>query len=99
MKMTKLADKTFKSAMVREGSWGSDDIGTHKSTMTLYSMDDERGRGLIEWDIPSLETVVEIGLSFDIRRNLLDYDGTFSLPKQAVELIREAGFTVGEEFE
>ena len=96
--MLKLAEVTFKAEMIREGSWGQQDLGKHQSTMTLYAGDGP-GEAFIEWDIPSLEQTEEIGLTFDVERNLLDYDGVFSLPKEAIALLRKQGFKVGDEFE
>lgn len=98
MSMTKIAETTFTASMIREGSWGANDVGTHQSTMTLYGTT-VPGHAFIEWDIPSLDEVVEIGLNFDVQHNLLDYDGTFSLPREAVALLRANGFTVGTDFE
>lgn len=93
--------KTFTAQLVREGSWGSSAIGEHESTMNLYIYPDLRG--YIEWDIASIDTVEEIGLIFelDADRNLVltDYDGVFSLPAQAIELLREAKVIVNQEFE
>ena len=59
--------------------------------------------GFIEWDIPSLHYTEEIGLWFEIdkdgKRTLSDYDGVFSLPSEAIALIRKNGVEVGVEFE
>lgn len=93
--------KTFTAALHYEGSWGSRDAGTHDSTMALHLHTDDTGR--IEWEIPSLDEYVEIGLRFEISatgaRSLAEYDGTMSLPFQAVELMREAGIAVGNDFD
>lgn len=93
--------KTFTAQLVREGSWGSSALGEHESTMELVIHSDLTG--YIEWDIPSIDTVEEIGLTFelDADRNLVltDYDGVFSLPAPAIELLREAKVIVTEEFE
>jgi hypothetical protein len=80
--------------MVLEGSWGAQQMGTHASTMRLFIWDGQAGRGAIEWDIPGLERVEEIGLTWDNDRNIIDYDGVFSIPREAVEFLREQGFTV-----
>jgi hypothetical protein len=82
-------------AMITEGSWGSRSVGTHASTMTLYA---DGPHYMIEWDIPRLETTEHIGLTFE-HKTLIDYDGVFSLPRQAITLLRNAGFTVPAEFE
>lgn len=84
-------------AMVMEGSFGATDIGKHESTMELF-VTDNRDSGVIEWDIPSLERTECIGLTFE-REELVDYDGVFSLPKEAVNFLRNNGFVVPSEFE
>lgn len=86
--------KRFVSLVTRETSFRADVIGEGQSEMTLTV---EGDRGCIEWDIPNLGEFAEIGLIFE-GRELHDYDGVFSLPAEAIELIEEAGFTVGEEF-
>lgn len=97
----KVAEKTFEAELVYEGSWGSRDAGKHVSTMTLYF--NKNNTGFIEWDIPALDDVENIDLTFELdlygKRTLTDYDGVFSLPKEAVELLRENGIIVTEEFE
>lgn len=86
--------KRFTSLITRETSFRTDVIGEGQSEMTLTV---EGEQGCIEWDIPNLGEFAEIGLTFE-GRELVDYDGVFSLPVQAIELIEEAGFTVGDDF-
>ena len=38
-------------------------------------------------------------LWFDNNMNLTDYDGVIELPKEVIQVIRDLGFYVGEEFE
>lgn len=71
-------------------------LGQHESTMELYQ--NEPNRYWIEWDIPTLEESYEIGIWCE-NGVLEDYDGLFSLPKQAIELLRAHGITVPGEFE
>ena len=96
-----IASNTFTSALIEEGSWGERDIGTHASTMELFDYTDEPTRGLIEWDIPSIEGTEHIGLWYELRdgvRHLCDYDGVCSLPREAVALLERTGIVVDEEF-
>jgi len=104
--MKQIATKTFKSSLIMEGSWGVQLLGEHESVMALYVTADGK-RGFIEWDVPDLEELTEIGLWFDqddeapdpsIHSVLTDYDGVMSLPKQAVEILEQVGIYVGEEF-
>lgn len=94
--MTTLIDKmTFNAELVWEGSWGERSAGKHESTMELHL---SKGGYFIEWDIPDLEATETIGLEFD-GKELTDYDGVMSLPREAIALIRKNGFVVGKDFE
>ena len=93
--MQKIAEKAFVAELISEGSWGSRDFGKHKSTMTLYA---EGAHYFIEWDIPDLEQTEEIGLTFE-HKTLTGYDGVFNLPREAISLLRNAGFHVPKDFE
>ena len=79
MKFEQVGSTTFTKALIMHGSWGHREIGTHPSTMTLFLAPDNM-RGGIEWDIPALDRIEEIGLWFDENRNLVDYDGVMALP-------------------
>ena len=63
--------------------------------MELY---DDNGRYFIEWDIPGMETTEYIGIERE-DMVLTGYDGVFEIPVEAIELLRENGFTVPKEFE
>jgi hypothetical protein len=64
-----------------------------KCTMELYFYKDNTG--FIEWDIPNLGMTECIGLTFDIdvkgKRTLVDYDGIFAIPDQAMDLLEKHG--------
>ena len=94
--MSILGAKTFTSNINKETSYGSNSMGVQSSTMELHSTDDPT-YCFIEWDLPDLEETVTIGIWLE-EKALSEYDGVFSLPIQAVELLREFGITVGEEF-
>ena len=81
--------------LVSEGSWGSRSVGKHPSTMILYAGPNSY---MIEWDIPALETCEHIGLTFE-HKTLTDYDGVFSLPREAIKFLRKQGFRIPREFE
>lgn len=76
--------------LVIGNSFGSTDLGSHASTMELWC-----SKGgvpeMIEWDIPSLEETEHIGLVFD-GKILIDYDGIFSMPDEAIELLEGLGY-------
>lgn len=94
--MNEIKIKTFESEIFRERSISPnlEPLGKAKSTMTLRMSNDEH-TGYIDWEVEyengdyGYET---IGLWFDNQRCLTDYDGVFSLPKEAIELLEECGY-------
>lgn len=98
--MKQVATKTFKSSLIMEGSWGERSLGEHESVMALYVTEDGR-RGFIEWDVPDLEELTEIGLWFEVYGDetvLTGYDGVMSLPAEAAKMLEETGIFVSAEF-
>lgn len=90
----------FMSPINQEGSWGQRTLAENtRCVMDLYFYRDSLG-GFIEWDIPDLDMGEEIGLGFEIDRNgkrtLTDYDGVFSLPDQAMDLLEKNGVDCAE---
>jgi len=101
-----LIDKIeFATNIVREYSSSPtpDQLGNHTCTMELYGYKDGPLRYCIEFDIPTLDESVEYGIWCEYNASgnpeLVDYDGGFSLPAEAVSLLRKNGITVPEEFE
>ncbi|MCC6887757.1 MAG: hypothetical protein IT536_04405 [Hyphomicrobiales bacterium] len=93
-KETLIGNLEFMSPINQEGSWGERNLARRtKSTMDLYFYADNTG--FIEWDIPKLGMTEHIGLVFEItpdgKRVLVDYDGVFSLPDQAMDLLETHG--------
>lgn len=86
--------------MVSQGSWGARSVGTHASTMELWRYPDQPGYAFIEWDIPGLDEVEHIGITWeepaDGRRVVTDYDGVMDIPREAVDFLRAQGFDVSE---
>jgi hypothetical protein len=77
-------------------------LGVHNCSMELF-MDEDARAGAIEWifrpvDSPDEEDSVSIGVWFDKDKNLTDYDGVFSLPAQAIDLLQDAGYHVPPDF-
>ena len=95
--MKKVLTKEFVSPIVRQTFSGSMLSGTGECTMIL-TVDGDRGS--IEWDIPNLGEFAEIGLRFGGGELLavVGYGVATWLPSEAIELIEEAGFKVGDEF-
>jgi hypothetical protein len=98
MAFTSIKTSKFNVKLIEEGSWGHRDLGKSDCEMDLR-VNKDKTSGCIIWnytrDGHADETV--IGLTFEAGA-LIDYDGTFSLPAEAVSLMESAGFTVGEDF-
>jgi hypothetical protein len=93
--MTKIAEKEFVSVLTLETSMSATPtkLGKHTSTMTLYGFELDPNYFFIEWDIPTLDEVENIGIwCEDGTKELRDYDGVFELPLEAIELLQENGF-------
>ena len=75
--------------------------GDMRSEMELFQDGDKAPR-MIEWCVYNknndYEFVEHIGLWFD-GKTLVDYDGVFELPKEAIKLIRKSGYSVPKHFE
>jgi len=97
--MQKLDTKTFIAEIVSETSLSPvpTKLGTHESTMDLYYSSAMDHYYYIEWDIPGLDIVEQIGLWCEIgTKKIIDYDGVFTLPNEAIELLKENGFDISE---
>ena len=102
--MSQLIDTVeFYAPIVREYSSTPkpDDLGAHTSTMELHKINEFQY--CIEWDIPDIDESVEFGIWCAPNaigdKILVDYDGAFSLPAQAIELLRSNGVIVPKDFE
>lgn len=89
-----LASKALEGRIYNVSGSVAASIGVHKSTMELYKYQDTY---FIEWDAPTADFTTNIGLTI-IDNTLEDYDGIYSLPHPAIDLLREAGIIVSEEF-
>ena len=102
----------FESGITRETSMSPilEDLGNAKCTMELFTdvgTIQRNGEGRIEWIVEFLdekgeldgdEEVEYIGVWFE-KKTLTEYDGVFSLPTQAIQLLRKVGIRVPREFE
>jgi len=90
----------FTSPIVREHSMlaHADPLGTHKCKMTLMksrNVDARFDYYFIEWEIPTLDEYVEIGIMTKTgTKKVVDIDGVFELPREAVALLKKNGFNV-----
>jgi hypothetical protein len=72
-------------------------LGERKNIMTVYGYDSP---SFIEWIVEASpsndyddEIVEEIGMEFE-GMTLVDYDGVFEFPKQAIPLMEELGYNM-----
>ena len=93
--MKPIATLEFEAELVREYSAipAVESLGPRRQRMTLYLQDE--GHGLIEWDAGDDGEGAAIGLIFEGRR-VVEYDGVFELPMQAVKLLEAAGYDAAE---
>lgn len=91
----KTLDKiTFRSPVGIDNGYTNTPQGDNDSTMELLAYDN--GAFAIEWDIPSLDETILIGIWVDVRKKVIEYDGVFELPAQAVLLLYKNGFDASE---
>jgi hypothetical protein len=93
--MNKIAEKELVCELVLETSMCGEPtkLGKHESTMVLYGFDDDPDYYFIEWDIPTLNEVENIGIWCEEgTKELRDYDGVMCLSQEAIELLKENGF-------
>jgi hypothetical protein len=89
----------FKSHLVLETSYKSNDIGEHFNQMELR-VHDHGKTGCIIWNYgvkAADEDETVIGLWFNGNKELEDYDGVYSLPKEAITLLRSNGYDLDED--
>lgn len=91
---------TFESPVTLEGTWGERQLADKaKSKMEFWQHD--YLSGYIDWDIPDLDMGDSIGVTFEAdaktgKRTLVDYDGVFSIPDQAMDLLERNGIDCAE---
>ena len=94
-----IATKSFTAELVEEYSAvpTATSLGVHFNKMDLYVADPDFGNMII-WNYgrkAADEDETVIGLGFDGKK-VTDYDGVFELPKEARELLIEAGYDLTE---
>lgn len=93
LKIKKIVEKKFKSKVVLETVYGVvDDYGEQDNTMTLMRVNNNL---MIEWVVGDELDYSSIGITA-VGHDVVDYDGVFEIPKEAIELLQEAGFNTKE---
>lgn len=95
--MKKIKTLHFKSILNEDTGYVNRYLGYFDQEMTLYKGNYDSREDIwhyeIEWYIEEADRVAHIGLSVQKGR-LIDYDGVFELPKQAVKLLRSVKIVV-----
>ncbi len=91
---TKIDTLKFESPINKENSFRQWNLSPKTtSIMELWYYKDNTA--FIEWIIEELDLVEGIGLTFEIdpkgKRTLVDYDGVFAIPDQAMDLLERNG--------
>lgn len=89
----------FKSPINLDSSFGCRPVAKRAaSEMRLFFFRD--GTGAIEWDVPHYDLHEFIGLTFEYdvggKRTLTEYDGVFTIPDQAMDLLEKHGVDCAE---
>lgn len=85
----------FTSPLVSESSFYTQDLGIHDCTIEFGVVEGKSGQGWLELSsvFNGQEGVYqEMGVWFDASQNLIDYDGCFELPKEAIVLLESLGY-------
>lgn len=100
--MKSIGKSEFKNKIVREYSFGHvKALGEAKCVMELLSDESDDTYFQIVWDIEFSdggedEIVIGIWTDDDDVRKVVDYDGVFSLPEEAIKLLEDKGFDTTE---
>lgn len=91
-----LAEKKFKTRVVSETAYGINaDYGVREQTMKLIQYPKNL---VIEWFVGDEKEPIDeaiIGIT-TIGKKVIDYDGVFELPSQAIQLLNEYGLDTKE---
>ena len=79
----------FEAHCKLEGTWGERKLGKRQCSLEVF--DHENGKNLMIEFIAG-EDCEHIGLSYDDNKNIYDYDGVFSVPVQAIDMLNELGY-------
>lgn len=88
----------FMSPINMENSFGSHNLSKNTESEMDYYLHDGGKTGAIEWIVDECDLCEGIGLWFDFdkdgKRTLVDYDGVFAIPTQALDLLEKHGVDV-----
>ena len=88
--MKSLKKIEFDAECYLEGSWGSRSLGRRNCSLEIFSFDK---KDYIQIEFCAGEDVEHIGIWYNENtREILDYDGVFSVPQEAVDMLKGMGF-------
>jgi len=89
-----IAEKTFRKKVWSETAYSRRPIGLCDNKMTLIGV---KGQYLIQWEVENedYEDEVDIGI-WTVHNKVVEYNGVFEIPVEALELLRENGFDTTE---
>lgn len=88
--MNSLGKMNFTATCYLAGSWGSKPLGERECSVELFDF----GKNSAQIEFIAGDDVEHIGLYYDNNKRILDFDGVFELPEQALELLKQHGFDV-----
>lgn len=80
----------FDAECYMEGTWGTRPLGKLKCSMELF--DAGKGNAMIEFIAG--DNVEHIGIVYDEMKKVIDYDGVFSIPDEAIKLLESVGYNL-----
>lgn len=92
--MEQIAKISFTAAIQVHTLYGGQHLGTYDNTMILFKSKPTRSH--IEWDVITQDLHTCIGIDHDENLNVSDYDGIITMPKEAIELLQQNGYTYDE---
>jgi len=87
--------KSFEAELIRETAYSEESLGVQSSTMLLYQNESSPDEFLIEWRDSEGTLMQEMGI-WTKDNKVTEYDGCFSLPIQAIDLLQEHSFDTSE---
>ena len=89
MTIQTVATKKFKTRVVNQSTYGTNqDFGEATNTMKLK----KEGKDIwIEWGVTTPPLFFSIPLYIE-KNQIVDYDNVFSLPREAIQLLKKAGY-------
>jgi hypothetical protein len=85
----------FTAPLISESSFYRQDLGTYDCTIEFGIVEGKAGQGWLELtsEMDGEEgPYQEMGVWFDANQKLIDYDGCFELPQEAVVLLEHLGY-------